>query len=156
MEWQGYDQYWVKVVGSGRLTLWNTHILRKFTPATVVIRTSHNLPPQNTKDDTLSTPVTEATDVPNTTSMPHHMIPPAPVAPPPLAPTVEAATLPSMEACSPPPVLPAPQLLVCSLMEAVPPLHHLENHSQCLSRMLPALPNHGPSDTFYPLGVPVE
>ncbi len=134
----------------------NRRFLRKFTIATVVIGTRHNSPPQSTKDDTLSTPVTEATGVPNITSVPHYMIPPAQGAPPP-APTVETTTPPSMEALPPPPVLPAPQLPARPLMEAdhvVPPR---ENHSQCLPRMPPTSPNHDPS--YPPLastGHPIE
>ncbi len=111
-----------------------------------VILTHNNPPPQHTKDDTVSTQVMEATYVPNTTSMPHHMIPPVPVAPPPQAPTLEAATPPSMEALQPSPVLPASQMPVCPLMEAEPILMSGENHSQSPSRMPPASPNHGPSD----------
>ncbi len=47
------------------LALWNRRFIHKFTPATIVIGTRHNLPPQHIKDDTLSTPIMEATDVPN-------------------------------------------------------------------------------------------
>ncbi len=76
------------------ITLQTRRFLAKFTPATVVIRNRHNPPPQCTTDDTPSTPVMEATHVPNTISMPHHMTPPMPVlAPPPPATTVKAATL---------------------------------------------------------------
>ncbi len=146
MERRDYDQYWVKVDGSGRLTLRNRRFLRKFIPATVVIGNRHNPLPQRTKDDTPSTPVTEATDVPITISTPHDMIPPAPVAPPPPAPTVKAATPPTTEALPPPPVLPAPPLPVRPLMEAEHDVPSGDSHSQCLPRMPPASPSHDPSD----------
>ncbi len=60
-----------KLMALGALCCRIDAFLHKLTPAPAVIGTHHNRLPQCTKDDTLSTSVMEAANVPNATSMAH-------------------------------------------------------------------------------------
>ena len=119
-----FDQYVIRVDGSGRITIRNRKFLRQYTPV-------GTLPPRNTimDDLRLTTPSTSDTPVPSTsdTPTPHHPLPPpmshplpsynntearlvpAPTPPPAVSPAVTPPPIPPLDVV--PPIPPSPPMV---------------------------------------------
>ncbi len=108
MESIGHDQYWVKVDGSGRLTLRNRRFLRVFTPATPTIAFPPDVtPPCVSTSAAKHTPATTSNPSPTPTALtslnPERQAPPNNIAPE-LADRTPVPLLPKPEPCPASPI----------------------------------------------------